>query len=651
MNPIETLRNKIYDSIGSLSDVIHRDFYEHRIGSIMESLSSILEDTSIYQMAGGEYEDLMDPLLELTEDLSIYQKEASFDRDFVSFYEAIAGGMQEKLKEYRELELITESSFEECQRGLMEGIYHATKKELHSKISQFCIPIEEEKEVVDEEQFETIMDQFVEEVSHFEGDKDSTYITGYPFLLNHIFEESFMNGTIDRDTVNFLESLVLDQFYSDKSVLLESVKDVIGPIQLLVHRNDPENLYFMEESNQSGKKFYLNKKRTQEYDNNLRNVLGFYSKSYPEVVPISKMKKKRTKDTMKNIITDTYSLHGEMMFVITLNHVDERQVTALWFDQTNSKIKDHDMYYIASICSLLHCFNEKVSTWAKKIVKQEKLMDTNSREKAKSTSKKFKIKGRSVVQESLEMDYQKDNVIEESEEYDFYEENGMTYGDYLNFEKPEWSRILTDESEFLYNEIKEIQESMEEASSFTSDSLLYVYLEEYYENPYSLDHGDILNYLDSHHEELFEEAKESEKKIDDDIAGIIILLNDKGYKTKYSCSGHSTTRFKNDQKRDGVMNNKLYSTARVIFSYPYKFDELPKGWEEKLMNKGIGIYVTPKTYSEKNGNPKEAFEKWKREYLANLKGWVQTLPKTSEKKKEKEDNTYTRGFRKMRLKI
>lgn len=407
----------------------------------------------------------------------------------------------------------------------------------------------------------------------------------------------------------------------------------------------------MEESNQSGKKFYLNKKRTQEYDNNLRNVLGFYSKSYPEVVPISKMKKKRIKDTMKNIITDTYSLHGEMMFVITLNHVDERQVTALWFDQTNSKIKDHDMYYIASICSLLHCFNEKVSTWAKKIVKQEKLMDTNSREKAKSTSKKFKIKGRSVVQESLEMDYQKDNVIEESEEYDFYEENGMTYGDYLNFEKPEWSRILTDESEFLYNEIKEIQESMEEASSFTSDSLLYAYLEEYYENPYSLDHGDILNYLDSHHEELFEEAKESEKKIDDDIAGIIILLNDKGYKTKYSCSGHSTTRFKNDQKRDGVMNNKLYSTARVIFSYPYKFDELPKGWEEKLMNKGIGIYVTPKTYSEKNGNPKEAFEKWKREYLANLKGWVQTLPKTSEKKKEKEDNTYTRGFRKMRLKI
>ena len=197
MNPIETLRNKIYDSIGSLSDVIHRDFYEHRIGSIMESLSSILEDTSIYQMAGGEYEDLMDPLLELTEDLSIYQKEASFDRDFVSFYEAIAGGMQEKLKEYRELELITESSFEECQRGLMEGIYHATKKELHSKISQFCIPIEEEKEVVDEEQFETIMDQFVEEVSHFDGDKDSTYITGYPFLLNHIFEESFMNGTID----------------------------------------------------------------------------------------------------------------------------------------------------------------------------------------------------------------------------------------------------------------------------------------------------------------------------------------------------------------------------------------------------------------------------------------------------------------------
>ena len=99
MNPIETLRNKIYDSIGSLSDVIHRDFYEHRIGSIMESLSSILEDTSIYQMAGGEYEDLMDPLLELTEDLSIYQKEASFDRDFVSFYEAIAGGMQEKIQE------------------------------------------------------------------------------------------------------------------------------------------------------------------------------------------------------------------------------------------------------------------------------------------------------------------------------------------------------------------------------------------------------------------------------------------------------------------------------------------------------------------------------------------------------------------------
>lgn len=47
-------------------------------------------------------------------------------------------------------------------------------------------------------------------------------------------------------------------------------------------------------------------------------------------------------------------------------------------------------------------------------------------------------------------------------------------------------------------------------------------------------------------------TESSKDDIDDDIKGLIEKLNRKGYKTKYSCSGHGGSRSKKDVYRDGV---------------------------------------------------------------------------------------------------
>lgn len=130
-------------------------------------------------------------------------------------------------------------------------------------------------------------------------------------------------------------------------------------------------------------------------------------------------------------------------------------------------------------------------------------------------------------------------------------------------------------------------------------------------------------------------TEESDKEIDEDIKPIIDELNKKGFKTKYSCSGHPSARVKNDRFRDGVLNGKLYSTARIVFDGHYNITA-PSNWEYRDLNGGkdSAIYVKQPTFKILNGLPKEAFYKWKQKYMNSLTKWVEDLSKDSIDKNE-----------------
>ena len=135
----------------------------------------------------------------------------------------------------------------------------------------------------------------------------------------------------------------------------------------------------------------------------------------------------------------------------------------------------------------------------------------------------------------------------------------------------------------------------------------------------------------------FEEKVSDSNKIPDDIESAIDTLEEKGYDVKYSSAGYSNTRFDNDRNKDGVINDKLVSTARVIFSRDYSFKTTPEGWEWRVLDNGSkALYVKPFTYNDKYGSEREAFEKWRRSYLQNLRSWANDLPNVSEDKKEEE---------------
>lgn len=124
-------------------------------------------------------------------------------------------------------------------------------------------------------------------------------------------------------------------------------------------------------------------------------------------------------------------------------------------------------------------------------------------------------------------------------------------------------------------------------------------------------------------QETFMEA--SEEEIDEDIKPIINLLNRLGYKVKYSCSGHHKSRIKEDTFKDGVYHGKMYTTARITFDKKYDFKSIPEGWYENKNSDKTAIYVRAFSYDKKDGTPNEAFEKWKSEYMASLKKWVEEL--------------------------
>lgn len=115
-----------------------------------------------------------------------------------------------------------------------------------------------------------------------------------------------------------------------------------------------------------------------------------------------------------------------------------------------------------------------------------------------------------------------------------------------------------------------------------------------------------------------------ETDIDSDIADVIAKLNKLGYHTKYSCSGHTKARFKSDIYKDGILNDHLYTTARIVFQDDYKLTA-PDGWKLKKFDGLVGIYPEPKRFKYTDGNPYMAFEKWKEEYMKSLRDWVKTL--------------------------
>ena len=144
--------------------------------------------------------------------------------------------------------------------------------------------------------------------------------------------------------------------------------------------------------------------------------------------------------------------------------------------------------------------------------------------------------------------------------------------------------------------------------------------------------------FDESAEDFFTEAA----KIDDDIRDIIKKLNDKGYETLYSCSGHPSARLKSDIYRDGIKDGKLYSTAKIVFAEAYPFPNYPEGWEKKVLEeKNVGIYVKPPTFRIINGLPTDQFYKWKKKYMYHLEKWVDELPKKDELGNKGEEDLVT----------
>ena len=115
-------------------------------------------------------------------------------------------------------------------------------------------------------------------------------------------------------------------------------------------------------------------------------------------------------------------------------------------------------------------------------------------------------------------------------------------------------------------------------------------------------------------------------KIDEGIKDILVKLNKLGYKTKYSCTGHSPTRLKRDGKKDGIYHGKLYTTARINFDKIYDFATLPDNWYQSNDGDITSIYVKPCNYDTSDGSVDTAFDNWKKRYMNALDKWVDELP-------------------------
>lgn len=175
-------------------------------------------------------------------------------------------------------------------------------------------------------------------------------------------------------------------------------------------------------------------------------------------------------------------------------------------------------------------------------------------------------------------------------------------------------------------EIKQMKESVELPSN------VFVELTNLYESGAI----DLETYMDCYLEA---------KKPDDGMMEILDTLNRKGYKTKYSCSGHKRS-FKEDRNDDGVINGKLTSGARIMFMDDYEFPDPPKHWGWKTVDGKDYLYVISVSHNADKIDSDKAFDAWKNKYMASLKRWVDSLPDQAEadqviknKAKEEEDVT------------
>lgn len=175
-------------------------------------------------------------------------------------------------------------------------------------------------------------------------------------------------------------------------------------------------------------------------------------------------------------------------------------------------------------------------------------------------------------------------------------------------------------------EIKQMKESVELPSN------VFVELTNLYESGVI----DLETYMDCYLEA---------KKPDDGMMEILDTLNRKGYKTKYSCSGHKRS-FKEDRNDDGVINGKLTSGARIMFMDDYEFPDPPKHWGWKTVDGKDYLYVISVSHNADKIDSDKAFDAWKNKYMASLKRWVDSLPDQAEadqviknKAKEEEDVT------------
>lgn len=136
--------------------------------------------------------------------------------------------------------------------------------------------------------------------------------------------------------------------------------------------------------------------------------------------------------------------------------------------------------------------------------------------------------------------------------------------------------------------------------------------------------------------------KTSTDKTPNGIAHVVKILESKGYQVKYSSPGYSHTRFDNDRNKDGVINSKLQTTARIIFSRDYSFKRTPQGWSWKVLEDGKkALYVKPYTYNEKMGSKETAFKKWQVFYISNIEDWANELPKAGTNAKMPPDEEFS----------
>lgn len=140
--------------------------------------------------------------------------------------------------------------------------------------------------------------------------------------------------------------------------------------------------------------------------------------------------------------------------------------------------------------------------------------------------------------------------------------------------------------------------------------------------------------------EADENQDNSNEKTPDPIKHIVVALEGKGYRVKYSSPGYMDSYFKRDRNKDGVINGKTASSARIVFSKDYRFNTTPKYWEWKVLDNGFkALYVKPMS---ENDDPNQ-MSKWKQKYMDSLEMWVKNLPMAgaADKEDHKEDKHFS----------